>query len=135
MEGVNAWEFSGDYLESCNCEVNCPCHFGSPATYDTCDMVLAWHIITGHYGDTALDGLNVAMMARAPKRMSDGDWTVAFYIDDRGAEQQQEALRLIVSGDAGGAFSRRKDLTGTILGVKSVPITYEVTDRGRRLTV
>lgn len=129
------WQFSGDYFESCNCEVNCPCHFGSPATYDSCDMVLAWHISHGHYGETSLDGLNLAMMARAPKRMSDGDWIVAFYIDERGTEQQQEALRLIISGDAGGGFARRKDLTGTVLGIKSLPITYEVTDQGRWLFV
>ena len=109
-----AWHFSGDYFESCNCEVNCPCHFDSPATYDTCDMVLAWHITEGRHGDTPLDGLSIAMMARAPKRMSDGDWTVAFYIDESGTEQQQEALLRIVSGDAGGGFARRKDLTGIL---------------------
>jgi len=133
---IQSWRFSGDYFESCNCEVNCPCHFGSPASYDTCDMVLAWHINTGWYGDTPLDGLNFAMVAQAPKRMADGNWTVAIYIDARATEQQQEMLRLIVSGDAGGGgFVRRKDLTGIVLGVKAVPITYEVTGRRRRLTI
>ena len=133
---IKSWRFNGEFFESCNCEVNCPCHFGSPATYDTCDMVLAWHINAGRYGDTPLDELNFAMVARAPKHMAEGNWTVAIYIDERAAEPQQEALRLIVSGEAGGGgFARRKDFTGTILGVKAVPIAYEVTGRRRRLTI
>ena len=133
---IKPWHFSGEFFESCNCEVNCPCSFGTPAHYDSCDVNHAWHINDGRYGDTALDGLNFAMAYRTPKRMSDGNWVVAIYIDERATEEQGEALRLIVSGEAGGSFfSRRKDLTGTLLGVKSAPIVFEATGRRRRVTI
>jgi hypothetical protein len=104
---IKPWSFSGDYFESCNCEVNCPCVFGSPAHYDTCDVALAWHISTGRYGDMPLDGLNFATVVRTSKQMGDGNWTVAKYIDELGTEQQKEALRLIASGDAGGPPAAR----------------------------
>ena len=37
----------GDYFESCNCQVSCPCIFLAPATEDACDVLLAWHIQIG----------------------------------------------------------------------------------------
>lgn len=77
------WHFMGDYFESCNCDVNCPCVFGTPAHYETCDVTLAWHIDTGRYGETTLDGLNFAIVARTPKQMSEGHWTMAIYVDER----------------------------------------------------
>ena len=132
---IKPWHFTGDYFESCNCEVNCPCIFGTPAHYERCDVALAWHIDTGRYGEIALDGLNFAIAARTPKQMSDGNWTTAIYLDERANEEQREALRSIASGDAGGGFGRRKALTGTWLGVKPAPITYEVFERRRRLTI
>jgi hypothetical protein len=132
---IKPWHFTGDYFESCNCEVNCPCVFGTPAHYETCDVALAWHIGTGYYGETALDGLSFSIVARTPKQMSDGNWTMAIYLDERASDEQREALRLIAAGEAGGGFARRKALIGTLLGVKPALMTYEVVERRRRLTI
>ena len=56
--------------------------------------------------------------------------------DGRATDEQREALRLIVSGEAGGGFfTRRKDLTGTFLGVKFVPILYESAGRRRKVSI
>jgi hypothetical protein len=132
---IQPWHFSGDYFESCNCEVNCPCFFGTLANYDSCDVGLAWHIANGRYGETALDGLNFAVALRTPKRMSDGNWTVAIYLDQRATRAQRLALERMVSGEAGGGFARRKSLTGTLLGVKYVPISYESVGRRRKVTI
>ena len=132
---IKPWHFTGDYFESCNCEVNCPCVFGTPAHYETCDVALAWHIDTGRYGETALDGLNFSIVARTHKQMSDGNWTMAIYVDERANTEQREALKRIVCGEAGGGFARRKALIGTLLGVTPAPMTYEVVERRRRLTI
>lgn len=129
------WSFKGDYFEACNCEVNCACVFGSSAHYDDCQVALAWHIDSGRYGDVVLDGLNFALVARTPKMMSAGNWTAVIYLDDRAADDQREALRAIVSGDAGGGFGRRKALITNLLGTKSTPINYEVKDRGRSVSI
>ena len=129
------WSFKGDYFEACNCEVNCACVFGSSSHYDDCQVALAWHIDTGQYGEVTLDGLNFALVARTPKMMSDGNWTAVIYLDERAGEQQREALRAIVSGDAGGGFGRRKALIGTLLATRTAPIAYEVKDRGRSVSI
>jgi hypothetical protein len=135
QSGIQPWQFSGDFFESCNCEVNCPCVFGTPAHYDRCDVAFAWHIASGRYGDTALDGLNFAVVARTPKLMGDGNWAVGIYVDQRATRAQRLALERIASGDAGGGFTRRKSLTGTLLGVKYVPISYESVGRRRKVTI
>ena len=135
QSGAQPWHFSGDFFESCNCEVNCPCVFGTPAHYDSCDVNHAWHIANGRYGDTALDGLNFAMASRTPKQMSDGNWIVAIYIDQRASRAQRLALERIASGEGGGGFARRKSMTGTLLGVKYVPINYESVGRRRKVTI
>ena len=44
-------------------------------------------------------------------------------------------MTLIASGEAGGAFARRIALTGTFLGVREVPITYEISSKRRRVTI
>jgi hypothetical protein len=132
---IQPWHFSGDWFESCNCEVNCPCGFGTPAHYDSCDVNQVWHISSGRYGDTTLDGLNFALAFRTPKRMSDGNWIVAIYIDQRATRAQRQALEHIASGEGGGVFARRKSLTATMLGVKYVPINYESVGRRRKVTI
>ena len=132
---IKPWHINGDFFDSCNCEVNCPCVFGSPANYDTCDVAMAWHVNKGYYGDTTLDDLNFAIVCRTHRLMSKGDWTVAIYIDERGTEEQREALRLIASGEAGASFARHRDLTGTLLGIKYVPIRFEIAGRTRRIKI
>jgi hypothetical protein len=132
---IQPWHFSGDFFESCNCEVNCPCGFGTPAHYDSCDVNHVFHISSGRYGDVTLDALNFALAFRTPKRMSDGNWLVAIYIDQRATRPQRQALERIASGEAGGGFTRRKSLTGTLLGVKYVPINYESVGRRRKVTI
>src|ERR1700720_2567706 len=61
------WHFSGDYFENCNCSVVCPCFVSKTApltsrpTEGVCDVALIFHIESGSYDGTALDGLNVAL--------------------------------------------------------------------------
>lgn len=124
------WHLTGDYFESCNCDVVCPCLF-SPApqmtatpTQGACDVAFAFHIDQGQYGDTALDGLNAAVMAHTPAAMGAGNWSVALYVDEQGDEPQRAALQAIFSGAAGGVMGALAPLVSTILGVKAVPITF-----------
>ena len=129
------WQFKGDYFESCNCEVNCPCIFGSPAHYETCDVALAFHVRQGRYGEVALDALNFVIVARAPRQMREGNWAQAIYIDERGTDEQRKALLAIASGEAGSNFNRFARLRGKLLGVKYVPIQYTIKGRQRFLAI
>jgi len=137
MAAETRWQLSGDYFENCNCTVVCPCLI-SPAppltsrpTEGVCDVALAFHIDKGSYGAVALDGLNLALVAHTPGAMGDGDWTIAFYIDERADDRQAEALGAIFSGAEGGPMAAFAPLITTNLGVKKVPITYRVSGKSR----
>jgi hypothetical protein len=121
----------GDYFESCTCQVSCPCIFLAPATEDACDVLFAWHIEGGEMDGVRLDDLNVAMAVHSPKRMTDGGWKAALYLDERADEKQAKALGAIFSGQAGGHLANVARLIGTVTGVHSAPIRFE-RDGGRR---
>jgi hypothetical protein len=134
---ATGWQISGDYFENCNCAVVCPCLISpvppltSRPTQGVCDVALAFHIDRGSYGSVALDGLNLALIAHTPGPMADGNWTAAVYVDERATDQQAAALGAIFSGSEGGPMAAFAPLIATNLGVKKVPITYQVTGKSR----
>jgi len=125
----------GDYFETCNCDVSCNCIWLGPATQDNCDLFLAWHITRGSMGDVDLAGLNAVLAVHAPKQMTDGNWRVALYLDDRATPQQAESLGAIFSGQAGGHLANLAPLIGEVAGVTSAPITFERSGRALRADV
>jgi len=122
------WETKGDYFEACNCEVTCPCIFLSPPTGKDCTVLLAWHVTKGRFGDTKLDGLNVAMAVYSPGHMQKVKWKAALYLDSRASKPQADALGQIYGG-------RYKEFIGEMLGTRSVPIDYKVSGRKRSLSI
>jgi hypothetical protein len=126
-----SFHVSGDYFESCNCQVSCPCIFLAPATEDACDVVLAWHIRRGEMDGVSLEDLTVALAVHSPKLMTEGGWKAALYLDDRADADQAKALGAIFSGQAGGHLANVAPLIGTVTGVHSAPIRFD-TDGGRR---
>jgi hypothetical protein len=137
MAAQAQWRFSGDYFENCNCSVVCPCLISksppltSRPTEGFCDVALIFHIDSGRYGDTTLDGLNVALAVLAPGPMAEGNWSVAAYIDQRADEKQTEALGTIFTGAAGGPMAQLAPLIGKNLGAQKVPITYRIEGKKR----
>jgi len=137
MASPTKWQLSGDYFENCNCAVVCPClvsaqpPLAARPTQGVCDVALFFHIERGSYGELSLDGLNVALIAHAPGRMADGNWTLAAYIDERADDQQTAALGAIFSGANGGPMAAFAPLVGTNLGAKKVPITYAIAGKSR----
>src|SRR5438105_5864916 len=133
------WQIAGDYFENCNCKVVCPCLLSpnqpltSRPTEGACEVAFAFHINGGSYGNVSLDGLNVAMIARTPGPMAEGNWSVALYLDERANEQQRQALQAIFTGSVGGPVAALAPLISTVLGVKTVPITFH--KEGKRRSV
>ena len=58
---------------------------------------------------------------------------MAIYIDERANDQQRQALQTIFSGSVGGPLGALAPLISTVLGVKIVPITFNIA--GKRRTV
>jgi len=131
------WQLDGEYFESCNCELLCPCLLtkGSRPTEGHCDVVVAFHIDSGRYGQTDLSGLNAVLAIYTPGIMTQGNWTVEAYVDVRGSEAQRGALEQIVTARAGGPLSRFDPLIAKRLPAKPVPITFTSEGRTRKLVI
>ena len=125
----------GAYLEACSCAVSCPCIFLAPATEDACDVFLAWRIDHGDKDGVSLSGLNAALAVHTPKQMTDGNWRVALYLDDRANPEQRAALGAIFSGQAGGHLANLAPLIGEVTGVEAVPIEFTTSDGMRSVRV
>jgi hypothetical protein len=137
MAAPGKWQVSGEYFENCNCNVVCPCLVSpgapltAPPSQGVCDVALFFHIEKGNYGETALDGLNVAVVAHTPGAMAEGNWTLAAYIDERASDGQMQALGAIFGGGEGGPMAAFAPLVGKHLGAKKAAIRYSVSGKSR----
>jgi hypothetical protein len=137
MATQKSWKLTGDYFETCSCDVVCPCLVSPnpPLTarpsQGACDVAIAFHIDRGSYDGVLLDGLNVAVVGHVPGPMADGNWTLAAYIDERADDRQSAALEAIFGGAEGGPMAAFAPLVGAHLGVRKVPITYSIQGKTR----
>ncbi len=129
------WKLNGTYFEACNCDAACPCVFLSDPTEDDCTVLVAWHIDEGNFDGVALDDLNVALAVLSPGNMVEVKWTAAVYFDDRANDSQKDALMQIFTGQAGGHPGRLVSHIGEVLGVSSLPMTYQAEGKRRSLQI
>lgn len=133
-----AWRISGEYFESCNCEVLCPCLLSRAQARPTeghCDVVIAVHVESGRYGETPLDGLNAVLAIYTPGVMAQGEWTVACYVDEGGSAAQRGGLEAICSGQAGGPLGRFSPLISKRMPTRVVWIGFTREGKTRRVEV
>ena len=109
MAESNQWRLNGEYFENCNCEVLCPCLLPGKQQDPTerhCDMAFAFHIIEeGDLDGIGLNGLNFVVAMYTPGKMSNPDWSMALYVDERANTEQRTAFDRILSGELGGPWS------------------------------
>jgi hypothetical protein len=127
---IPKWKVSGDWFDVCKCNIPCPCIFAQTPTYGDCNGVMAYHIRSGNYGQTQLDGLNVLVLDYFKGNVWAGETrvTCAFFFDERADKQQRDALQMIFSGKAGGFMAEFAKLIGDVRGTDFAPIKFEVAD-------
>src|SRR6187401_2850961 len=130
-----AWNVKGSYVETCSCELMCPCNLSMDhgATYDFCRVTLVFDIREGQVEGTDVSGLKVAAIADTPKVMTEGNWRLGVFIDDQATDEQADKLVAVFGGQLGGPMAALAPLVGEMLGVERVPI--EVVDDGLRHSV
>ena len=127
------WQIQGKFLRSCNCYPLCPCVLSvgkALPSFGTCRSWWAVQIETG-YAETAawhtdLSGLTVAALQEIPGRIRDGQWSYGIYIDETASASATDALTQILRGEAGGPTGWFPWVVSNFLGVKRVPMTFEV---------
>ncbi|MCW2958707.1 MAG: hypothetical protein JWP18_1510 [Solirubrobacterales bacterium] len=127
-----AWKLSGTYMESCSCDVMCPCtaSLALGADLDYCRALLIFHVAEGEIDGTDVGGHTVAAIAETPKVMSDGNWRMGVVIDSDASDEQAAKLGAVFGGQLGGPMEGLVPLVGEHLGVLRAPIT--VRDDGLR---
>jgi hypothetical protein len=127
-----AWNLRGSYVETCSCELMCPCNlsFDHGATYDFCRVTLVFNIREGEIEGTDISGLKVAAIADSPKVMTDGNWRLGVFIDERASDEQFDKLVQVFGGQLGGPMAALAPLIGEMLGVERAAI--DVDDDGLR---
>lgn len=93
-----SWRLEGEWIKNCSCAYGCPCDFNAPPTYGTCEALIGMHIVAGHFGAVALDGLNFAATASFPGALHLGNGELQPMIDERASAEQRQALLSIMSG-------------------------------------
>jgi hypothetical protein len=117
-----AWTLKGSYAETCSCELMCPCNL----TFDHG----AIHVREGEVDGTDVAGLNVVVIIDTPKVMTDGNWRLGMFIDERASDEQADKLAGVFSGQLGGPMAGLAPLVGEVLGVERARI--ELNDEGVR---
>jgi hypothetical protein len=131
-----AWNISGQYVETCNCDFVCPCILGQMAvrpSKGSCTFAMAMQVERGSFGDVPLNGLTFIVLGMTPEEMGKGNWSVGLVIDERATAAQRDAITAIASGAAGGPMAPLAGLIGKFLGVEQAPIRIE--QDGKKFTV
>src|SRR5690242_18825532 len=119
-----AWDLTGSYVETCSCELMCPCNlsFDHGATYDFCRVTLVFNIREGQIEGTDIGGLKVAAIADTPKVMTEGNWRLGVFVDERASDYQLDKLVKVFGGQLGGPMAGLAPLVGEMLGVERAAI-------------
>ena len=92
------WYVEGIEFGNCNCDYGCPCQFEAPPTTGNCEGFEVVRIDKGHFGDTRLDGLHVALVYHWPGLVSEGKGHFQAIVDARADEAQRAALVTVLHG-------------------------------------
>ncbi len=98
------WQLRGQVILACNCDYGCPCNFNGLPTTGKCEGNWNWHIEHGFFGDLSLAGLNVSVAVNWPGAIHEGNGDALVIIDENADDRQRAALRLLITGAAGGPW-------------------------------
>jgi hypothetical protein len=124
---MSSWNIKGQYMETCNCTLLCPCIWSNMAARPTegaCEAAVAMHIDQGEKDGIKLDGLSFVVMLHSPGAMGKGNITVGLIVDDAANDRQVDAIRSIATGEAGGPMAALAPLVGKVAGIEKRPIQF-----------
>ena len=128
------WAIKGELFLNCSCTVFCPCVVSlgeHPPTNGDCKAWMAIAIDEGHFEGESLSGVNVGLLVDIPGKMSEGNWKVAAYIDEKASQKGYNGLLQILSGAAGGTTGLFTLLVSEIIGAEREKVEI-VRDGNRR---
>jgi hypothetical protein len=128
-----AWNVSGELVETCNCNMLCPCWFGQAdlmlLDQGYCATSLLLRIREGTHDGVDLAGQNAIVTLHFPgPTLFDANGTGRVYIDERASDAQAAALETILQGASGGGMEVPASLLSSWLSTKRAAITVTEID-------
>jgi hypothetical protein len=120
------YHLEGDLLEVCTCNTLCPCWVGEDPDGGTCDSSLAYHIDRGEIDGVDVSGLTWVNVVHIPGNVFAGNWRAINYLDETATPEQEQALRKVFHGKAGGPVAELAQLVGEVVDVRRAAIELEV---------
>ena len=132
-----AWNLTAQLVETCSCNMLCPCWFGVAELMimdqGWCASALLFVISQGASADIDLTGCKVALAFDLPgPTLFDGNGVARLYIDESATAGQRRELEAIFQGARGGPMEILAGLMSRWLPVRTTKI--QVQEDGNTLT-
>ena len=133
-----AWRLTGQLIETCSCNMFCPCWFTVQDLMNMdqgwCASAIVFRTRDGQSNDVGLNGRTVVLALDFPgPTLFDGNATARLYIDDGASADQRRELEAICSGQKGGPMAVVAGLVSKWLPGRAAKI--DVTDQGDTLSI
>ena len=128
-----AWNVSGELVETCSCNMLCPCWFGQAELMlmdqGYCATSLLLRIREGAHDGVDLSGQNAIVGLHFPgPTLFDANGTGRVYVDDGVSDAQAAALETILQGASGGGMEVPASLVTTWLPTQRAAINVTEAD-------
>jgi hypothetical protein len=132
-----SWELRGTFVESCSCEMLCPCWFGVQELMKMdqgyCASELLIRVDSGRCDDVEIGPATVVIGVYFPgPTLFDGGGTARLHFDASTPEDQRRALEPVLQGGRGGPMAVLASLIGSWL--PSEVTSIELREEGDVLT-
>ena len=125
-----AWNLSGEWRETCSCNMHCPCWMGIKELMvmdqGYCGTTNLFRLQEGKSDGIDLSGLALVVSVLWPgPTLFDGNGTGRVYIDEAASETQRAALEAIFQGKKGGPMEILASLTPTWLPTQITKVAVQ----------
>ena len=133
------YQMRGQFLEACDCAVQCPCWFVKNPDEDECTGIVGWQIEQGTIEGVDVSGLGVASVSHhVGHRGTPGihaKMRVGLFVDEAATPEQAQALAYAFSGALGGPLGELAEMVGEGSDVERARISFRSDGGGTRLAV
>jgi hypothetical protein len=130
------YDFQGQLLEACSCDVLCPCWIGENPDTGACYAFNAYNFDPGIINGVDVTGLSYVRVVIIPGNvLAAGTWKIVQYVDERATPEQEQAILDAFEGRLGGPLADFWGLIGEVLATHRAPIEHETVNGKGRLRV
>ena len=132
-----SWTVQGTFVETCSCNMMCPCWFAVPDLMEMdqgwCGTTILFRVESGECDGVDLSGTDVALVAHFPgPTLFDADATARVYLSPATSDEQRQHLETIFQGARGGPMAVLGGLVSNWLSTEIV--SMDVSEDGDLVT-